>query len=374
MALATAWRRGSLIFVALLSWVGTMSAQIPPGCPHRSGNQPCDAYSNPIRVQSPLVVLPITVTDPSRNPVLDLKKSEFRVLDDNTPQKITSLSIRMQPVAAVIVIQTDEGVAPLLNQIRPLGVLFSNLLLGQPGKAAVITYADKVRLIQGFSGDSATLEKSLRAITASGGKARMDDALVRAISMLRNQPKAKRRVLIAFSDGFDSGSKASPLEVIRDATAGGVSIYGLRFAPTFEIWKQNDSSGPSQNTPNYGAMSGNPSEAAAMADSSGGADLLAPAVMALELGRSLLRRNALQQYAQFTGGAVYKHWKARTVQDDLQKIAVEVNSEYTLTYVPNTLNKTGFHPIRVEVSKAGLKVRTRAGYFYTPTAKSLSVN
>jgi VWFA-related protein len=363
-------RRASLKFVVFLSLVGTTSAQMPPDYTHRSGNQPCDAYSNPIRVQSPLVVLPITVTDPAGNPVLDLKESEFRVLDDDIPQKIRSLSIRMQPVAAVIVIQTDEGVAPLLDQVRPLGVLFSNLLLGQPGEAAVISYADEVRLIQGFSGDPATLEKSLKTIMASGGKARMDDALVRAISMLRNQAKAKRRVLIAFSDGFDSGSKASPLQVIRDATAGGVSIYGLRIAPTYEIWKQNDSSGPSLDTPNYGAMSGNPSEAEAMADSSGGADLLAPAVLALELGRSALRRNALQQYAEFTGGVVYKHWKARTLQDQLQKIAVEVNSEYTLTYVPNTLNKTGFHPIRVEVSNGGLKVRTRAGYFYTPTVKS----
>lgn len=53
----------------------------------------------------------------------------------------------------------------------------------------------------------------------------------------------------------------------------------------------------------------------------------------------------------------------------IQKIAVEVNSEYTLTYVPNTLNKTGSHPIRVEVSKAGLRVHTRAGYFYGPTLK-----
>lgn len=361
-----------LMFVLFLTLAGTLEAQLPLDCGRTAGNKPCDASSNPIRVQSPLVVLPITVTDPAGNPVLDLPKGEFRVLDDNTPQKITSLSIRMQPVAVVIVIQTDEGVAPLLDQVRPLGVLFSGLLLGQPGEAAVITYADKVRLVQGFSGDATTLERSLKSITASGGKARLDDALMRAISILRNQPKAKRRVVITFSDGFDTGSKSSPLEVIRDATAGGVSIYGLRFAPAYEIWRQNDSSGLSQNTPNYGAMSGNPSEAEA--GSSGGADLLAPAVIAAELGRAALRKKPLQQYAEFTGGVVYKHWKAGTLQKQLENIAVEVNSQYTLTYVPNTLNKAGFHPIMVEVSKAGLKVRTRAGYFYTPTVKSLSTN
>lgn len=364
------WRRVSVEFLMFVSVAWPAWAQVPRQSQQSPRNQAYQVPAGTIHVQSPLVVLPVTVTDRSGNFVLSLKQSDFRVLDDGTQQRVRSFSIRMQPVAAVIVIQTDEGVEPLLDAIHPLGVLFSNLLLGPAGEAAVINYADKARLIQDFSGDPATLEKSLRTITASGGKARMDDALVRAISMLRNQTKAKRRVVIAFSDGFDSGSKASPLEVIRDATAGGVSIYGLRFAPAYEIWKQNDSGptlNPNLNTPNYGAISGNPSEA--MAGSSGGGDLLAPAVMAVELGRAPLRRNALQQYAEFTGGVVYKHWKARAVQDQLQKIAVQMNSEYTLTYVPNTLGKAGFHPVLVEVSKAGLKVRTRAGYFYSPAAR-----
>jgi VWFA-related protein len=277
----------------------------------------------------------------------------------------------MQPVAAVIVIQTDESVAPLLDEIHPLGVLFSNLLLGPAGEAAVITYADKVRLIQGFSSNPGTLEKSLKGIAASGSNARLGDALVRATRMLTNQTGAKRRLIIAFSDGFDGGSEAHGLEVIRDATAAGVSIYGMRFDPTYKILKQDNSSGPSQTAPNYGAMSGNLSEA--MAGSSG-ADVSALVYLAFQLGWSALRRNALQQYARFTGGVVYKHWKARTLQDQLQKVAVEINSQCTLTYVPSTLKKTGFHPIRVEVSNAGWHVRTRAGYFYTPTVKSLSAN
>jgi VWFA-related protein len=367
------WRRASLGLVMLFSMAGPGWAQLPRECRHDSTSQACAVNAaGAIHIQSPLVILPITVTDRTGNFVLTLKKTEFQVLDDDSPQKIESFSLRMEPVAAVIVVQTDAGVAPLLNAIHPLAILFSNLLLGPAGEAAVITYANKVRVIQSFSSDPATLERSLKVITASGGKARLDDALLRAIQMLANQTEAKRRIIIVCSDGFDSGSKTGRLEVIREATDGGVSIYGLRFDPTYEIWKQNDSTGPSQNAPNYGAMSGNPSEA--MAGSSGGGDILAPAVIALELGRSALRRNALQQYAQFTGGVVYKHWKGQTLQDQLQKIALEINSQYTLTYVPNTLNKAGFHPIRVEVSKSGLEVRTRAGYFYAPAAKNLTAN
>jgi VWFA-related protein len=355
-----------LAFIEFLSIVGHAGARVPRKWQDNSNSHGPQLDARAIHVQSPLVVLPISVIDPAGNFVMTLDKGDFRIIDDGVGQRITSFSLKAEPVAAVIVIQTNESVAPLLDPIHPLGVLFSSLLLGEAGEAAVVTCADKIRVIQNFSGDPETLEKSLNGITAAGNKARLNDALERATSMLRSRTSGKRRIIIVFSDGFDSGSLTRGLEVIRDATAAAVSIYGLRFAPMEKALQQNNSSPPSQPTPNYGAMSGNPSEASA---SSGGADLLAPAFLAFQFGRSSLRRDLLQQYAAYTGGAVYKHWKSRTLQDQLQRIALEINSQYVLTYVPNTLSRTGFHSIQVEVSKAHLRVRTRAGYFYGPKVK-----
>ncbi len=83
------------------------------------------------------------------------------------------------------------------------------------------------------------------------------------------------------------------------------------------------------------------------------------AVLGLQAARAEMRRNVLRQYAAYTGGVVYTPWKSHSVQSMLQQIAVEINSEYILTYVPSTVNQPGFHGV----------VLARAGYFYGPDVK-----
>jgi hypothetical protein len=36
---------------------------------------------------------------------------------------------------------------------------------------------------------------------------------------------------------------------------------------------------------------------------------------------------------------------------------------YLLSYIPSGTNQTGYHEIKVEVKKPGLKVRARPGYY-----------
>lgn len=79
----------------------------------------------------------------------------------------------------------------MLDEVHPLGVLFSNMLLGSAGEAAVVTYANKSQVVQNFSSDPATLAKTLRQITLGGSKVHLNDALARAILMLASQTKAK---------------------------------------------------------------------------------------------------------------------------------------------------------------------------------------
>ena len=52
------------------------------------------------------------------------------------------------------------------------------------------------------------------------------------------------------------------------------------------------------------------------------------------------------------------------LRDELSKIAEEIHSQYELAYVPDNLTDSGFHQIQVRVQRPGVKVRTRAGYFY----------
>jgi len=51
------------------------------------------------------------------------------------------------------------------------------------------------------------------------------------------------------------------------------------------------------------------------------------------------------------------------VQDELNRIASEIQSQYEIAYVPHAPSINGFHRIEVHVDRSGVKVRTKAGYF-----------
>jgi VWFA-related protein len=327
----------------------------------RVGTQSRDS----IQVRSSLVVAPVTVTDSSGNFVENLREEQFHVWDDSVAQRITHFGLATEPLAAVIVVQTSKDVAPMLPEIRPLGILFSDLLLGNSAEAAVVIYSDQAEAIQNFSTNPEVLAGTLRTIQASGSKARLNDALARAIFMLSNQTRAKRRVVIVFSEGFDRGSETSGAEVVRAASNSNVTIYGVRFSPAGTEFKDDGRSALTQVLQPCSLATGeDPAHACNFA-----LNLVPLAVLGLKAGSKEMRTNLLGQYAGYTGGIVYTHRRKHAVQDQLQSIALAVNGQYDLAYVPTTLKNAGFHAIKITVSEPGLRVRTRAGYFYAPARR-----
>ncbi|HEX5410515.1 MAG TPA: VWA domain-containing protein [Terriglobia bacterium] len=315
-----------------------------------------------IHVASPLVEVPFTVVDPSGQFVYDLNEKEVRVFDDGIQQQIRYFGMATQPTAAVIVVQANRKAAPFLASVHPLGTLFSDMLLGGKGEAAVLTYSDNIMLQEPFSSDPSMLKKALQEIHADGSKARLNDALARAIQMLSHRTQADRRVIIVFSDGLNRGSAMQGEQVVRAACDANVQIFALRFQPGREAF-ENDMD--SLRKVVYPAPA--PPAGAGPASARGGQpvlDLGPVAILAMKVIRAELRKNMLAAYSSYTGGKVYTPLKKHSFQDALQQIALDINSEYVLTYVPDTLKEKGFHQIQLDVSRPRLKVHTRSGYFY----------
>ena len=340
-------------------------AQSTPGNQAANANKntrptpPVAASPTTIHVASPLVVVPFTARSHEGDFVYDLNQREVHVLDNGVPQQITHFSLANEPVAAVIVVQANSNATPFLKSIHPLGVLISNMLLGSHGRAAVLSYSDDVTTVQPFSPDPAKLINALQHVRADGSKARLNDALSLAVRMLARQAQAERRIVIVFSDGHNSGSAAPGEQVVRAACDANVQIFGLRFEPGRETF-QNDEKTLSQSVYPAQAPPGAP------ASVRGGQpvfDFAPAAILTLKVVRAELRKNMLAGYSGYTGGSVYTPLKTRRFQDALQQIALDINSEYTLTYVPTTLKHPGFHRIQVELTRPRLKVHTRSGYF-----------
>lgn len=321
-----------------------------------------------IRVLSNLVVTPVTVIDSAGEFVYDLEQSDFQILDNGAPQKIESFESEPPQVAVAIVVQTSKSVEALIHQVQPLGPVFSALVLGPKGQATVITYGDRVKLVQDFTSDSDLLEHTLEKIAPEGVNGRLNDALMRGIAMLERRPKTERRIMVVFSDGYDDESETKSEEVVRRATGSEVAIYGLGFNPVKGLFSRKPE------LPAIGPLDANmarplpPGRATVPTASANVYDAPIPIVDILnatgQVVHSATFSSLLEFYSGYTGGVFYSHWKKNTLAEQLNRIGAEVHSQYELTYVPDTLSQPGFHTIQVRVRRPDVKVRARAGYFF----------
>jgi VWFA-related protein len=313
------------------------------------------------------VTTPVTVIDHSGEYVSDLDRSAFRIYDNGIPQQIQRFEIASEPIALVIVVEADDSVKPLLYQARALAPIFSDLLAGPDGRVAVIGFSDKVTVLQDFSSKPDQLKSTLGNLIASGPKARLNDALMQAMSMLDSRPRTERRLIVALSDGSDRGSENNKAAVIYRATSDEVTIYGMHFGPVEEKLRKDPEEPPPSPTGGLIVLPTPPGTVPSSVNNGTapvGFDGLALLGLASAAIGSKLVKSPLQYYAEFTGGTYSTHWSTNKLQDQLDRVASEVHSQYEIAYKPTTLAGTGFHRIEVEVNEPNLRVRARDGYFY----------
>lgn len=77
-----------------------------------------------IKVDSSLVVLNATITDTTGTPVKNLKKSQFKVLEDGKEQTISFFETETIPFAAVILIDTSGSMETRISIARAAAINF----------------------------------------------------------------------------------------------------------------------------------------------------------------------------------------------------------------------------------------------------------
>ena len=322
----------------------------------------------PIRVTTNLVTAPVTVINSKGEFVFDLEQKDFEILDNGVRQRIQQFSLEQRKLDAVIVVEANSTSAPVLDEVRPLGPIFSSLMLGPQGQAGVVTYGDQIRVAQDLTQDSAALESALRKIEARGSGMQLNDALARAISMLESQPKEDRRVIVVFSEGHDLRSETHKEEVVQHAVNAGITIYGVGFNPGQALLARQPKAPPPDPLNDNMARPLPPNTAPTPSNEEKTYDVpslpIVPLVLATgEIIRSTVAKNALEFYTGYTGGVCYTHWSTKAVQDELNRIADEIQSQYEIAYTPHAPSENGFHRIQVRIDRKGVKVRAKAGYF-----------
>src|ERR1700723_257525 len=100
----------------------------------------------------PLVVAPTTVTDSKGHFVDGLTADNLILYDDNVPQKI-QMDWMTYPIDLVVAVQTSANSGAVIDKLGGVGILFSQLLAGNAGETAMISFSDVVKVHQEFTGD-----------------------------------------------------------------------------------------------------------------------------------------------------------------------------------------------------------------------------
>jgi VWFA-related protein len=339
------------------------SAEPSGASPDGDGEQ---EYSFAVDIQ--VVTVPVTVTDANGEFVTDLEASNFTVLDNGVPQKIESFDLSLEPLSIAILVETSSRVASLLPEVRNTGILFTQLIVGETGEAAVISFDNELKLLQDFTGDQELVESAFKNLKAGGEFVRLSDAVARGLLLLSRRGEDRRKVIVVISEARDQGSSNSHGAVLRSAQQLGISVYTVGLNSVRGMLGRAGEGTTSPFPPGVQArpMPANQPPIPDAQTNWGAANMnvLALITELVSGTRNLIAGNPLEVYAAATGGEDFASGGKEQMENALGRIGQELRNQYILTYRPNNLDEPGFHAIRINVSRPSVDVRTRLGYVY----------
>lgn len=336
----------------------------PPAAPETSP----PVTKNEIRVRANEVIVPITVLDEQHEPVLDLSERDFHVFDGGVEQKIDRWDLDGDPLAVVLLIETSTHIKSMSATIHRLSNVFTENIMALDGQAAVITYDSDVNVRQPFTQDHDLIQTAIMKAPFEVPETQLYDGMARGVALLKEQPLSRHRVLLVIGESADSGSEAKLGQVLRDAELANISIYTIGVTSIGINTSANDILGGklpplklSKHAPPISAQRPGPQPFGSTY-----IDFITPAIWLIERGTSEIKNHQLEVAVAATGGVHYRAFREDTVRAALDKIGAELYAQYTMSYIPSADVQPGFRDIKVTVSRPGVTVRTRPGYYLAP--------
>lgn len=170
-----------------------------------------------------------TALNRSGLPVIDLNRNDFEVYDEGRRQELTVFVKGLQPIRAVVLVDTSASMAPSLDRARAAAEQFVVRMF--PGDTARVgSFSDRVDISPTFTGDRDELLASLRDDLHIGNPTMLWDAIDQTMTALT--PVDGRRVVLVLTDGYDTLSTTHAETVLDRARADELMVYVVQFRTT----------------------------------------------------------------------------------------------------------------------------------------------
>lgn len=173
------------------------------------------------RVEARLIQVYASIFDKRGNPLPNLKREQFRVLDAGEPQALANFEGAEEALSCALLLDTTGSMAEYLPALRGAAVRFVDDL--RPAESiAVYTFNRTLQVAQKFTTDKKLVKQAVMRTSAAGGT-RLFDSVAQVARDLEARPGKK--ALVVFTDGDDNSSTLKASGASRQASQSGVPIY-----------------------------------------------------------------------------------------------------------------------------------------------------
>ena len=288
----------SAISIAPVLWGTAEAARDPQGpiAPRSKTVERPEAASPKanIRVDSTLVLIPVTVTDPMNRFVTGLDKENFKVFEDKKEQEVRQFSSEDAPLSIGVIFDCSGSMGRKLDKSRQAVAQFFKTS-NPEDEFFLVQFNDSADLIQPFTKNLEDIQNRL-TFTQSKGRTALLDAIYLGLHEMK-KAKNPRKALLVISDGGDNSSRYTEGEIKNLVKEADVQIYGIGIYEPIA------------------ARGRTPEEAQ---------------------GQGLLT-----EIAEQTGGRQYPVDNLNELPDIAAKIGVELRNQYVLGYSPQNQDRDG---------------------------------
>ena len=277
-----------------------------------------------IKVDVPLVLVNVTVTDPMNRLVTGLGIEHFEVFEDKEEQEITQFGAEDAPLSMGMVFDASGSMGHKMSKAREAVAQFAKTA-NPEDEFFLVQFNDRPEMVNNFTHEVEDIQNRL-TFTQSKGRTALLDAIYLGINKMKEAKNSKKALLI-ISDGGDNSSRYTEREIKNLVKEADVQIYAIGiFEP-------------------IGSRGRTPEE------------LSGPGL--------------LSEISEQTGGRHFPVENLNELPDVAAKIGIELRNQYVLGYVPSNQEKDGkWRRLKVGIKKIRgmppLRPFFRLGY-YAPT-------
>ena len=183
------------------------------------------AFPHPdLRVDVPLILIPVHVTTPLGTSITNLRKENFRLFEDGTEQTITNFAKEDAPVSIGMVFDSSGSMHTKIQKASEAAAVFFKIA-NPEDEFFLVEFNDRPKLTAPFTRDSDEIYRRILHVRA-GGRTSLLDAIHLSLRQMK-QAHNLRKALVIFSDGGDNCSRYTEREIREEMLESDVQVYAM---------------------------------------------------------------------------------------------------------------------------------------------------